>query len=169
MDIRVEVNPESFASSKLITLLTRSSWGTEDAYNDEKIQKMIKGCFLFLAAYNQEGSLVGYARVFSDDVSVTWLAEILVDPDHRGKGIGRELMREFLNRTMHTAIYAETFLGVEGFFKKFNLTQKPRMVVCSRKPLVRNGHPIDHGEPVNIHKGDPDGPPNDAPFAQRNP
>lgn len=135
MDIRIDVNPTSFDSSKLITLLTRSGWGTEDGYNDEKIQKMIKGCFLFLAAYKQDGSLVGYARVFSDDVSVSWLAEILVDPDHRGKSIGRQLMREFLNRTMHTAIYAEPFLGVEGFFKKFDLTQKPSMVVCSRKPL----------------------------------
>lgn len=35
---------------------------------------------------------VGFARVVSDNLTFAWIADVIVDPDYRGKGIGKWLM-----------------------------------------------------------------------------
>lgn len=35
---------------------------------------------------------VAYARVVTDAVTFAWLADVIVDPDHRGRGLGRALV-----------------------------------------------------------------------------
>ena len=47
------------------------------------------------------GQLVGLARAVSDDVSIFYLQDILVRPDHQHRGIGRALARNCLNRFAH--------------------------------------------------------------------
>jgi GNAT superfamily N-acetyltransferase len=37
---------------------------------------------------------VGFARVISDGTSVAWLGDVFVLAEHRGKGLGEELVRE---------------------------------------------------------------------------
>ena len=37
--------------------------------------------------------LVGVCRVLSDDASILYVQDILVDPDHQRRGIGRALLR----------------------------------------------------------------------------
>ncbi|MFY9233346.1 MAG: GNAT family N-acetyltransferase [Fimbriimonadaceae bacterium] len=39
------------------------------------------------------GVQVGYARVVSDKVTFSWIADVFVAPDHRGKGIGKAMVR----------------------------------------------------------------------------
>ena len=41
-----------------------------------------------------DGDLVGFARVVSDDEVIAWLADVFVLPDYRGRGLGVELVRE---------------------------------------------------------------------------
>jgi GNAT superfamily N-acetyltransferase len=36
---------------------------------------------------------VAYARVVTDEVTFAWLADVIVDPAHRGRGLGRALVR----------------------------------------------------------------------------
>lgn len=45
-----------------------------------------------------DDKLVGAARAFSDDVLVTWLVEMCVDPGWRGRGIGRSLLDRINDR-----------------------------------------------------------------------
>lgn len=44
------------------------------------------------------GDLVGLARCISDDISIAYLQDILVHPDHQRAGIGRSLMERCLER-----------------------------------------------------------------------
>jgi GNAT superfamily N-acetyltransferase len=46
----------------------------------------------------RDGELVGFARSVSDGVSVAYLADVYVLPDHRGLGLGEELVREMVER-----------------------------------------------------------------------
>ena len=41
---------------------------------------------------------VGFARAFSDGVSLVYLADVYVLPDYRGRGLGVELVREMVER-----------------------------------------------------------------------
>ena len=43
-----------------------------------------------------QGAQVGFCRAVSDGVSFAYLADVYVLPDHRGRGLGEELVREMV-------------------------------------------------------------------------
>lgn len=134
MGIRIEINPPHVDFQQLRMLLNESGWGTADSYTDAVLEKMIKGCSYFVVAH-EASTLLGYARAFTDDIVVTWIAEILVHPERRRQGIGTQIMNELLRATSHTAVYAEAFSGMEGFLESFGITKKSKLVACSRRPM----------------------------------
>ncbi len=143
MSIQIRLNPGNVDYPQLRALLGISGWGTEEDYPDATVEQMIKGCSYFIAAHDSD-RLVGYARAFTDDIIVTWLAEILVHPERRRQGIGRLMMNELLPLTSHTAVYAESFVETQGFLLAFNIKPQPRLVACSRKPLTTDKLPTNH-------------------------
>ena len=46
-----------------------------------------------------DGTQIGYARVVSDTVQFAYLMDVFIDPNHRGKGFSKELMRFMLDST----------------------------------------------------------------------
>lgn len=136
MNIRIEVNPSQVKYQGLAALYGKSGWGQEEAYTDQWLETALKNTTLFALALDEDDRLLGLVRALTDHVSVTWIAEILVDPDHRHQGIGTRLMNEIIDRTRHTAVYTGAFVGTEGFFEKFRITKKPILVAISRKALA---------------------------------
>lgn len=134
MTIHVEINPPRVDYQQWRALLGDSGWGTADSYTDAVLEKMIKGCSYFVVAH-ETNSLLGYARAFTDDIAVTWIAEILVHPERRRQRIGTRIMTELLRATSHTAVYAEAFAGMEGFLESFGITKKSKLVACSRHAM----------------------------------
>lgn len=55
----------------------------------------------FVVCAREDGRLVGLARALSDDVSIVYVQDVLVSPDHQRKGIGRELLQRCLQRFAH--------------------------------------------------------------------
>lgn len=120
---------------QLRALLGVSGWGTEESYSDATLEQTIKGCSYFIAAHDTD-KLVGYARAFTDDIAVTWIAEILIHPERRRQGVGTHIMNELLRLTNHTAIYNHALVGNEDFFASFGIKPKTKLIACSRKPLT---------------------------------
>lgn len=54
-----------------------------------------------VTARDQDQNLVGLARCLSDDVSIMWLQDVLVHPDHRRKGIATFLVSVCLHKFDH--------------------------------------------------------------------
>ena len=50
-----------------------------------------------------EGRQVGFCRAVSDGASVTYLADVYVLPEHRGRGLGEELVREMVDNGPYAA------------------------------------------------------------------
>ncbi|MES1200824.1 MAG: GNAT family N-acetyltransferase [Pseudomonadota bacterium] len=48
-------------------------------------------------ARDDEGKLIGYARAVSDRASFAWVADVMVLPEHRGKGLGRALVKALMD------------------------------------------------------------------------
>jgi GNAT superfamily N-acetyltransferase len=46
----------------------------------------------------RDGRQVGFCRALSDGVSFAYLADVYVLPEHRGRGLGLELVREMVER-----------------------------------------------------------------------
>lgn len=78
--------------------------------------------------------LVGMARVLSDDVLCSWIAEMGVHPDWQGQGIGGALLDRINGRFKDTALYAEAFTDQEAFFVKRGIHPQSRVVACGRAP-----------------------------------
>jgi ribosomal protein S18 acetylase RimI-like enzyme len=78
--------------------------------------------------------LVGIARVFSDDMFVTYVTEVCVHPDVQRQGVGTALVRAVVRRFQHTAIFTEALTGSEKLFGAVGITPKRKLVACSRAP-----------------------------------
>lgn len=59
----------------------------------ETIERLIREAQRVVGLYH-EGRQIGFSRTVSDGASVTYLADVYVLPEYRGRGLGVELVRE---------------------------------------------------------------------------
>jgi GNAT superfamily N-acetyltransferase len=51
---------------------------------------------LTLTAVDPEGAMVGFGRAITDRATFAFLADVYIDPDHRGRGLGGWLTEHFV-------------------------------------------------------------------------
>jgi GNAT superfamily N-acetyltransferase len=64
----------------------------------ETVEELIAASARLIGLYHN-GAQVGFARVVSDRHVVAYLADVYVLPEHRGRGLGVELVREAVERS----------------------------------------------------------------------
>lgn len=87
--------------SSLLDLYTAVGWS---AYTNEERREDLReavGNSGFVVSAWVDDSMVGLARVLSDDVSICYLQDILVHPSYQRRGIGARLISEYLTRYQH--------------------------------------------------------------------
>jgi GNAT superfamily N-acetyltransferase len=60
----------------------------------EKMERAMAGSARVLGLYAPDGSQAGFCRVVSDSTTYAYLADVFVLEEHRGRGLGVELVRE---------------------------------------------------------------------------
>jgi ribosomal protein S18 acetylase RimI-like enzyme len=70
---------------------------------------MVRGSFCFLLARASEGRIVGMGRVISDGASDGYIQDVVVFPEFRGRGIGREIIRRLTDRCVDAGL---TWIGL---------------------------------------------------------
>jgi len=63
----------------------------------ETVARLVREAARVVGIY-REGEQVGFARAVSDGVAVAYLADVFVLPEHRGRGLGKELVDEIVER-----------------------------------------------------------------------
>jgi GNAT superfamily N-acetyltransferase len=61
----------------------------------ETVERLVREATRVVGVYF-EGRQIGFARAVSDRAAVTYLADVYVLPEHRGHGLGVELVREIV-------------------------------------------------------------------------
>jgi predicted N-acetyltransferase YhbS len=61
----------------------------------ETVERLVRQATRVVGVY-VDGRQVGFARAFSDGVALAYLADVYVLPEHRGRGLGIELVREIV-------------------------------------------------------------------------
>ena len=74
--------------------LTPSYWSPSIAR--DTVERAAAGSHC-LGAYDRAGAQVGYARMISDRATFGWIADVWVDEPVRGQGLGRRMVRWFLD------------------------------------------------------------------------
>ena len=75
------------------------------------------------------GQTVGCARLVTDRITFSWLADVVVHPDHRGKGLGKFIVRSITEHPEHGKI--RIVLGTRtahGLYEQFGFVRKELMV-----------------------------------------
>jgi GNAT superfamily N-acetyltransferase len=74
-------------------LANQSYWAEGRPRNT--VERLVREATRVVGLYH-EGRQVGFARAFSDGVALAYLADVYVLPEHRGRGLGVELVREIV-------------------------------------------------------------------------
>jgi ribosomal protein S18 acetylase RimI-like enzyme len=91
----------------------------------EHVERLVREASRVVGLYHG-GAQAGFCRAVSDDMSFAYLADVYVLPEHRGSGLGEELVREMVERgpyagrtwILHTAdmhrLYAKLGFAAPG-------------------------------------------------------
>jgi len=104
----------------IVALYRAGGWWQETEHARAIIPAMIRGSFAFLVASAADGQLVGMGRVIADGASDGYIQDLVVLPQYRGRGIGRELVQRLVGRCRECRLEWIGLLaeqGTEGFYE----------------------------------------------------
>ena len=98
-------------------LSTEAYWARWRSRDD--VEKQVRSAWRVVGIYERDGGMVGFARAISDGVSLAYLADLFVLPDHRARGLGRRLVTAMIDDgpgadfrwLLHTADAHELYAG----------------------------------------------------------
>ncbi|MFF3013037.1 GNAT family N-acetyltransferase [Streptomyces sp. NPDC057939] len=94
----------SFDAGELLALYDSVEW--EGYTSDpERLRRGVANSHLVLTARDESGRLMGLTRTISDDEHVCYVQDLLVDPAHHRKGIGRALLEALKERYRHCRFF----------------------------------------------------------------
>jgi GNAT superfamily N-acetyltransferase len=60
-------------------------------------ERQVAGAWRVVGAYDETGSMVGFARAVSDGAAIAYLADVYVHPGHQGRGLGSAIVRRMID------------------------------------------------------------------------
>ena len=90
-----------------------------------------------------DDTLAGVARVFSDVLTTTWLADLCVDPRWRDQGLDRLLLDHISDRFRETALYCAAAADSVDVFTAAGIRPKAKLTPCRRPPGMPAPKPHD--------------------------
>lgn len=113
---------------------------------DEQIKQSLNSCDYTIVVRNSN-QIVGMARCLSDSVYITYIFDVVVHSEYRGRNIGKEMMRKVINHyksrnsyLMQLVLLAVTS-DVELFYKKLGFKKYPNLLNGSGMGMWINGKP----------------------------
>ena len=94
----------SWKNNEIAELYRAGGWWKEE-YDPAALGSLIEGSFSFAVAVDTKtGRAIGMGRVLSDGVSDGYIQDLVVLPDYRDRGIGREIVSALVRRCTQSGI-----------------------------------------------------------------
>jgi GNAT superfamily N-acetyltransferase len=115
---------------KTSDLIKASYWGMER--NDDLHRRAFENSF-FAAAF-VDGEQVAFARVITDRAVFAYFADVIVWPEHRGRGIGKRLIRALLDHSELATVshFSLTTTDAHELYAKFGFVREGRYMRMER-------------------------------------
>jgi GNAT superfamily N-acetyltransferase len=122
------------AAIELQELFRFAHWGKSRSL--EKIERMLEGTNLCFSA-RYDGKLVAFCRMLTDFVFRASIWDILVHPDHQGKGLGTRLMNYAMTHPAVRDIPIITSFSSDlvPFLKRSGFEYREGLMVFQRVPV----------------------------------
>lgn len=113
-------------------VITESYWAT--GRPRDTMERLVREAARVVGLYRNE-ELVGFARVDSDGEKFAFLFDVYVLPQHRGRGLGVELVREAVDNGPHRDLpwYLMT-RDAHGLYERFGFGPPPTDRLMFRPP-----------------------------------
>jgi GNAT superfamily N-acetyltransferase len=118
-------DPQRMDIDVVCAMLDQSYWAA-DRPHERTVQALANSiCFNL---YHRDLQ-VGFARVVTDQATFTWVADVIIQPEHRGRGLGKWLMACLLS---HPAVQGTRLLlktrDAHGLYEQFGFQIEECMV-----------------------------------------
>ena len=90
MEYRIIDSADKMRLDDVVRLLRMTYWA--DKRSVEQIEKSMRNSSCYGVFLDGEDKLVGFARVISDNATTYYLCDVIIDTDHRHKGLGTALV-----------------------------------------------------------------------------
>lgn len=107
------------------SLLRASYWASERSLETMKISIENSVCFSLFYS----GIQVGFARVVTDFASVAYIADLIIHPEHRSKGVGKWMFGVIVNDPRWSSKFQ--FLATDdahGLYEKFGFSGSNKLM-----------------------------------------
>ena len=102
---KIEIKLVDFWPENEIVNLYRAGGWWKEYYDPSKLKYLIKGSFAFAVAVDKNiNKAVGMGRIISDGVSDAYIQDLVVLPEYRDSGIGRQLVKTLLEHCLSKKI-----------------------------------------------------------------
>lgn len=107
-----------FSDAEVLSLYESVSWSAYTR-DPELLVRAIRSSSFVVTARNDAGALIGLARVVSDDATICFLQDILVQPAFQKEGVGRALLTQVLEKyrpVRQTVLITDDEPGQRAFY-----------------------------------------------------
>lgn len=136
----IDDSPDRVDSDAVWQFLSAEAYWSRWRSRDD-VQRQIQGAWRVVGCCDGQGHMVGFARALSDGVALAYLADVYVLENHRGRGLGRALLKEMIEHVpgkefrwlLHTA-------DAHGLYRQFGFTAPDATIMerTSRRPTATN-------------------------------
>jgi GNAT superfamily N-acetyltransferase len=89
--------------NEYFSLFITTGWNTSYKASPDELEKTNKNSWLIISAY-EENKLVGFGRVVTDFVLHAMIFDMIVLPEHQGRGIGTMILKALVKRCKEQGI-----------------------------------------------------------------
>jgi N-acetylglutamate synthase-like GNAT family acetyltransferase len=130
VDYYVKKGFENMQFDRVMALLKTTYWANERSQAQMQTAMQNSICFgVFLCENDLQA---GFARVITDYATMYYLCDVVIDPDHRGKGMGYELIKA-IEENKETCGFRGILLtrDAHGLYEKFGYG------TCENRAMVK--------------------------------
>lgn len=128
-EYRISNDKSLLSLASIQGLLTKSYWANQRSR--EVIEKSIENSICF-GIYSRTDQ-VGFARVVTDYATMYWVADVIIDEAHRGKGLGKELIRSITEMEALRCLQGILFTSdAHGLYEQFGFMRVPDKAMVRR-------------------------------------
>jgi GNAT superfamily N-acetyltransferase len=105
---------KEWPTDEVVGLYKAGNWW-KDEYDPSGIPDLIRGSADFVIAYDgRSEKAIGMGRLISDGVSDGYIQDLVILPEHRGKGLGALMVRELVDEGLKMGLVWIGLIAEEG-------------------------------------------------------
>lgn len=115
------------SGESFIKLVDSTGWNGITDKGPERLGEALRNSWFVVSAF-EEDELIAVGRVISDGVFQALICDLIVLPDHQGRGIGSEILRQLLMKCHENDILMVQLFAAKDkhlYYKQFGFEARP--------------------------------------------